>query len=152
MNSTNVKGNFQPVEPSLHPAFPFYNCTIPAGFPSPASDYIEDTIDLNELLIKTPSATFFVRVEGESMINAFIPPKALLIVDRSIHPGSGDVIIAVVNGEFTVKRLRKSFDAIILEPANEKFPSITITEEMNFQVWGVVSKIIIDPKDVPCSL
>jgi DNA polymerase V len=119
---------------------------VPAGFPSPASDYIEETIDLNELLIKTPSATFFVRVEGESMIDAFIPPKALLLVDRSINAASGHIIVAVLNGEFTVKRLLITQAGTFLAPANPRYQSIKVTEEMNFSVWGVVSKIISDPK------
>ena len=77
---------------------PFFNTSVPAGFPSPAADYIEDRIDLNELLIKTPSATFFVKVEGESMIEAFIRPKALLVVDRSLSANTGDIVVAVING------------------------------------------------------
>ena len=84
------------------------------------------------------------------MINAFIPPKALLIIDRSITPSSGDIIVAVVNGEFTIKRFIKILNQVFLAPANIKFKSIEINEEMEFKVWGVVSKIIIDPKDTPC--
>lgn len=143
-------GSIQQIGPSLFKTIPC-NGAIPAGFPSPAADYIEDSIDLNDLLIKTPSATFFVRVEGESMLDAFIPPKALLIIDRSITPSSGDIIVAVVNGEFTIKRLIKSSNQVYLAPANTKFNAIEITEEMSFVVWGVVSKIIIDPKDNLCS-
>ncbi len=82
------------------------------------------------------------------MINAFIPAKALLIVDRSITPRSGDIIVALVNGEFTVKRFIRASNQVYLAPANVKFNSLEITEEMNFIAWGVVSKIIIDPKDV----
>lgn len=143
-------GNIQQIGRSLFKTIPFFG-SVQAGFPSPAADYIEDAIDLNELLVKTPSATFFVRVEGESMVNAFIPPKALLIIDRSINPLSGDIIVAVVNGEFTVKRFVKSLNHVYLAPANIKFDSLEITEEMSFQVWGVVTKIIIDPKDTTCS-
>ncbi len=127
--------------------FTLFCTSVPAGFPSPAADYIEDKIDLNELLIKTPSATFFVKVEGESMIEAFIPDKALLIVDRSLNATSGDIVLAVVNGEFTVKRLLQTHAGMFLKPENPKYKLIEINEEMNFQVWGVVSKIIIDPKD-----
>ena len=141
---------FHQIGPTLFTTIPFFGA-VPAGFLSPAADYIEESIDLNELLVKTPTATFFVRVEGESMINAFIPPKALLIIDRSITPSSGDIIVAVVNGEFTVKRFIKTFNQVYLAPANIKFNSIEINEEMDFKVWGVVSKIIIDPKDTPCS-
>ena len=141
---------FLQIGPTLFTTIPFFGA-VAAGFPSPAADYIEDSIDLNELLIKTPTATFFVRVEGESMINAFIPPKALLIIDRSITPSSGDIIVAVINGEFTIKRFIKTLNQVYLAPANIKFNSIEINEEMEFKVWGVVSKIIIDPKDTPCS-
>lgn len=127
---------------------PGYDNSIPAGFPSPATDYIEDRIDLNQLLIKTPSATFFVKVEGESMIEAFIPPKALLVVDKSLSAATGDIVVAVVNGEFTVKRLLITHAGTFLSPANHKYRPLKINEEMNFQVWGVVTRIITDPKDV----
>jgi DNA polymerase V len=122
--------------------------TIQAGFPSPAADYIEERIDLNDLLIKTPSATFFVKVEGESMTGAFIPPKALLVVDRSLTAVSGDIIVAVINGEFTVKRLLKVGDDLYLIPENKKYQKIKIDQEMEFQVWGIVSHIIINTKDI----
>lgn len=137
--------NIYQIGPSLFKTIPFIGA-VPAGFPSPAADYIEDSIDLNELLVKTPSATFFIRVEGESMLDAFIPPKALLIIDRSIIPSSGDIIVAVVNGEFTVKRFIKSSNHVYLAPANIKFNSMEITEEMSFVVWGVVSKILSTQK------
>ena len=127
---------------------PFFDTSVAAGFPSPAADYIEDRIDLNELLIKTPSATFFVKVAGESMIEAFIPPRALLVVDRSLNVTNGDIVVAVINGEFTVKRFVKTQGGTFLSPANTKYKPIRITEEMAFQVWGVVSRIIIDPKEM----
>jgi DNA polymerase V len=135
-------------ESAPYGAFPFFNSSIPAGFPSPAADYIEDRIDLNELLIKTPSATFFVKVEGESMTGAFIPPKALLVVDRSLTASPGDIIVAVINGEFTVKRLLKVGNDVFLKPENPKYKKIKIEDEMEFQVWGVVSNIIINTRDL----
>ena len=125
---------------------PYFPIAIPAGFPSPAADYIEEKLDLNQLLIKTPSATFFVKVEGDSMVDAYIPPKALLVVDRSQNAQSGDIIVAVINGEFTVKRLLKTHAGVFLAPENRKFKPIRIEEDMDFMVWGVVTKIIIDPK------
>jgi DNA polymerase V len=137
----------QKAGPALSHSFSLFITSVPAGFPSPAADYHEDGIDLNALLVKTPSATFFVKVEGDSMLEAFIPHKATLVVDRSLSPASGDIIVAVVNGEFTVKRLVKDHTGIFLSPANPKYKKIRITEEMGFQVWGVVSKIIIDPKE-----
>src|SRR5689334_25358923 len=126
--------------------YPFFQSPIPAGFPSPAADYIEEKIDLNQLLVKTPAATFFVKVEGDSMVDAYIPPKALLVVDRSITPRSGDIIVAVINGEFTVKRLLKTHAGVFLAPENKKFKPIRIEDDMDFMAWGVVTKIIIDPK------
>ena len=125
-----------------------YYTSIPAGFPSPAADYLEERIDLNELLIKVPAATFFVKVEGESMINTFIPPKALLVVDKSLNAVHNDIIVVIVSGEFTIKRLLITGAVTFLAPANPKFKPIKITEEMGFQVWGVVSSIIINPKDM----
>jgi DNA polymerase V len=94
---------------------------IPAGFPSPASDYSEDSIDINRHIIEHPTATFFFRAEGESMIGAHIPPNALLVVDRALKPRNGAIVVAVVDGEFTVKRLEKGVNSIRLLPENEKY-------------------------------
>jgi DNA polymerase V len=121
-----------------------YDCKVPAGFPSPALDYIEKRIDLNEELIKHPLSTFMCETEGLSMVNAFIPPKAKLIIDRSLTPKNGDIVLATLNGEFTVKFLKKNQYKCWLCPANSKFPDIEITEEMDMQVWGVVTYIITD--------
>ena len=121
---------------------------IPAGFPSPAMDYMEDRIDLNKELIRHPLSTFLVESEGTSMINAFIPPRAKLIVDRSLTAKTGDIVLAVVNGEWTIKYLVKNEFKCWLRPANSKFPDIEITPEMNMEVWGVVTTILINPKDV----
>ncbi|NTS40773.1 MAG: translesion error-prone DNA polymerase V autoproteolytic subunit [Chitinophagaceae bacterium] len=117
---------------------------IPAGFPSPASDYQEDSIDINRHIIEHPTATFFFRAEGESMIGAHIPPNALLVVDRALKPKNGAIVVAVVDGEFTVKRLEKKMNSIRLLPENEKYRPIEITEGMSFEVWGVVRAIVID--------
>ena len=126
----------------------YYDTSVPAGFPSPALDYTQKRIDLNEVLIKHPLATFMCETEGLSMVNAFIPPKARLIIDRSLHPKNGDIVLASLNGEFTVKFLKKNQYKCWLCPANPKFPDIEITEEMNMQIFGVVTTILIDPKDV----
>jgi DNA polymerase V len=112
---------------------------VAAGFPSPAEGYIEQALDLNEHLIHHPAATFFVRADGESMVGAGIFPEDLLVVDRSLNPVNGSVVIAVIDGDFTVKRLSLSKEEIRLFPENSKFESITITEENEFQVWGVVT-------------
>ena len=111
---------------------------VPAGFPSPAEDYRDQKLDLNQLLIKRPSSTFFVRVSGASMTNAGIFDGDLLVVDRSVSPSDKKIVIGVVNGEFTVKRIRKRGEKIFLVPENPAFRETEITPEMNFVVWGVV--------------
>ena len=127
---------------------PFYDAAIPAGFPSPANDYLEESINLNEEFIRHPLSTFLISTEGDSMIEAFIPHRSILLVDRSIKPQNGDIVVAVLNGEFTVKYLERTSKRCRLVPANEKFEPIEVTEEMQMQIWGVVIKIFIDPKDV----
>ena len=125
-----------------------FDCKVPAGFPSPALDYIQERIDLNKEFIKHPLSTFIIESAGYSMINAFIPPKARLIVDRSITPKNGDIVLAFLNGEFTVKFLKKNKYKCWLVPANSKFKEIEITDEMNMQIWGVVTHIITNVNDV----
>ena len=126
----------------------YFNSNVAAGFPSPAADYMEDQIDLNKLLISHPSATFFIKVKGDSMKDAYIPDGATLIVDKSIKPQNNYIVLAVVNGEFTIKRFIKNSSGIRLMPANEKYKPIPINEGMEFSVWGTVTKIIIDPLKV----
>jgi DNA polymerase V len=118
---------------------------VSAGFPSPGTDYLEGKLDLNEHLIKNPPATFFVRVSGDSMIGAGIHPEDILVVDRSEDPKSGKIVIAVINGELTVKRLKQSREGIQLLPENPEYSPIAITEDMDFQVWGVVTFVIHRP-------
>ena len=125
-----------------------YDFKVPAGFPSPAMDYIQERIDLNKEFIKHPLSTFIIQCEGLSMINAFIPPKAKLIIDRSLTPQNGDIVLAVLNGEFTVKYLKKNTYKCWLVPANSKFKEIEITQEMDMQIWGVVTNIITNVNDV----
>ena len=121
---------------------PLLGSKIPAGFPSPAQDYIYSTLDLNQFLIAHPAATFFVRVEGYSMINAGIHPDDILIVDRSIEAVHNKIVIAVYDGELTVKRLRIIDKIYWLVPENDEFEPIHISEEDNFSVWGVVTYVI----------
>lgn len=116
--------------------------TVPAGFPSPAADYAEGPLDLNHHLNPRPAATFFVRVSGDSMIGAGIHSGDLLIVDRSVTPKHGNVVIAVLNGELTVKRLQKEGCHLALVPENPDYPTIEIAEGMDFEIWGVVTKAI----------
>ena len=116
---------------------PIYMSSVAAGFPSPAEDYVEGTLDLNKYLIKHPAATFFVRVSGESMIKAGIFPDDILIVDRSLEATDKKIVIAVLDGELTVKRLRYRGNQIFLEPENDSYQSIRVTEEAGFEIWGV---------------
>ena len=140
--------------------------SVVAGFPSPAEQYLEPPLDLNELLVKRPAATFFVKVEGDSMINAGIHDKDLLVVDRSLTPANGDIIIAAVDGEFTVKTLRVLGNRergigngggrgngelgigngggvrYVLEPANPNYPSIEIKKGNQLDCFGVVTSVI----------
>ncbi|MGE3317874.1 MAG: LexA family protein [Candidatus Berkiella sp.] len=124
-------------------AVPLYGHKIAAGFPSPADDHHDAPLDLNEHLIKNPATTFFVRVEGDSMINAGIFPNDMLVVDLSIEPQDSNVVIAFLNGEFTVKRLKIAKNQqITLLPENENYAPIVIKEEMDFRLWGVVTSVI----------
>lgn len=115
---------------------------VSAGFPSPAEEYLEGTLDLNKLLIRRPAATFFVRVVGDSMTGAGIHSQDLLVVDRSLEPTSGRVIIAVLNGELTVKRLQISPTGVYLVAENQLYQPIVVTEAMQFEVWGTVTYVI----------
>ncbi len=115
---------------------------IQAGFPSPASDYAEDDIDLAKIL-KPKTSMFCFRAVNDSMIDSHIPPDAILIVDKALRPVNNSIVIAVVNGEFTVKHLVKDIKGYTLVPANAKYKPLRITEEMDFSVWGVVTAIII---------
>jgi len=121
---------------------PLFLSGVSAGFPSPASDYVEKTLDLNEYLIKHPAATYFVHVQGDSMIGAGILSGDLLIVDRSLTPGHNSIVIAMVNGEFTVKRLRKKNGRIYLMPDNPDFSPIELSGDMQVEIWGVVTYVI----------
>ncbi len=121
---------------------PIFVARIAAGFPSPAEDYIDKKLDLNEYLIRHPSATFLVRVEGSSMVDAGIHSGDILIVDRALEPVDDKIVIAVVDGELTVKRIRKIKNRLYLAAENPEFSPIEITSEMNFEVWGVVSYVI----------
>ena len=124
-----------------------YGTKVSAGFPSPAGDFMEGKLDLNDYLIKNPPATFFVRVIGDSMIGAGIHPDDLLVVDRSIDPKSGKIVIAVIDGELTVKRLILGGrgNNVLLVPENPNYRQITITEDMSFHIWGVVTYVIHRP-------
>lgn len=130
------------IEAKIPQRFPLFVTSISAGFPSPADDYIDRTLDLNEFLVKHPAATFFVRVSGDSMLGAGIHPGDILIVDRALEAANNKIIIAALNGELTVKRLHKEKDAVYLYPENDEFSRIRVTPDMQFEVWGVVVHVI----------
>ncbi len=115
---------------------------VSAGFPSPADGLIDQKLDLNSYLIPHPISTFFLRVEGHSMINAGIHDGDLLIVDRSIEPNDHKIVVAAVHGELTVKRVHKKQDQLYLMPENKDFQPICISEEMGLVIWGVVTHVI----------
>lgn len=121
---------------------PLFEEKVPAGFPSPAEGYLEKRLDLNDLMIKHPAATYFLRVEGHSMIGAQIGSGDILVVDRSEPPTPGKIVVAIVNGEFTVKRFLKEGNRLILKPENAKYPKIVIEEGCDFQIFGVVTYVI----------
>lgn len=121
---------------------PFADQGIQAGFPSPAQDYIEDSIDLNRELVAHPASTFYGRVNGDSMSGENIEEGDLLVIDRSIEPSDGDLAVCCLDGEFTLKRIRLETNRIWLIPANENFDPILVTPDNRFQVWGVVTYTI----------
>lgn len=118
---------------------PLFANRISCGFPSPADDYIEGLLNLNEKLIPRPSSTFLIKAEGDSMNGAGIYEGDLLIVDKSITAAHNQIVVAIINGEFTIKRLIFRFPKTILQPENPKYKSLEVTPEMGFQVWGVVT-------------
>ncbi len=121
---------------------PFYLSEVAAGFPSPADDYIDKKMDLNEHLIRNSAATFFVRAYGDSMQDANIQSGDILIVDRALDATNNSIVIAVFNGELTVKRLKQTGRKLFLIPENKDFPKFEVTEDTSFEIWGVVTYII----------
>lgn len=116
--------------------------SVKAGFPSPAEDFCETKLNIHSHLVAKPETTFFVRASGDSMIGAGILAEDILVVDRSRTPIRGDIIIAFINGEFTVKRFNKKSKEIILEPENPNYPPIILKSEDDFIVWGVVTGVV----------
>ena len=123
-------------------SLPFYSCSVSAGFPSPADDHLDGELNLNEFLIHYPAATFFVRASGSSMLGAGIHDGDVLIVDRSLEPIDGKIVIAAVNGELTVKRLKRQGSKVYLEPENAAYPVIELKEDDELHCWGVVTNVI----------
>ncbi len=121
---------------------PLFISCVAAGFPSPAEDYMEKRLDLNDLLIKHPAATFFVRVEGDSMRDAGILSGDILVVDRALEAVHGKIVVAVIDGEFTVKRLHIHSGGVTLLPENPAYPALEVKPGSEFQIWGVVTYVI----------
>lgn len=124
---------------------PLFDAAVSAGFPSPADDYLQARLSLDELIIRNPSATFFVKVEGHSMTDAGIYPNDILVVDRSKEARPFDVIVAILEGAFTVKRLMREGEHYFLKAENPDYKPIPIDEHSDFMVWGVVIRVIHDP-------
>ncbi len=142
---SKLKSNTKVLLPKENPekvSVPIFTSRVQAGFPSPADDHLEDTLDLNVHLIQNKDATFFVKAQGESMIDAGIYPGNILIVDRSITAKSGKIVIAVIDGEFTVKRLHKYGGKITLRAENPNFKDIHIDKDSELIIWGVVTSVI----------
>ena len=129
-----------PGRPPVH--IPLFGHKVPAGFPSPADDYIEGRLSLDEHLVRHREATFFVRAKGNSMVGAGIFDGDLLVVDKSLDPASGDIVIAVMDGELTVKRLIRLGDRVILRPENPRFKDIELQDGQELHVWGVVTSSV----------
>ena len=121
---------------------PLFLVRVPAGFPSPGEDHVDQSLDLHEHLIRHPAATFYVRARGDSMTGAGIHDGDLLIVDRAVAPRHNHVVVAAVDGELTVKRLMRRGAGVALMPENNRYPALVITEAMDLVVWGVVTHVI----------
>lgn len=137
----DVKLTIYGADQSTGLALPYADEGVRAGFPSPAQDYMSENIDLNRELVRHPATTFYARVVGDSMRDAGIDGGDLLIVDKGIEPQDGDVVVAFVDGEFTLKRIRidTQRQEVWLMPANDSYPPIRVTEENHFLIWGVVT-------------
>lgn len=138
----NKKLNFFRPEFESEIKIPYIKEGVSAGFPSPAADFMETNIDLNKELSKNPLATFYIKVKGNSMIEAGINDKDVLVVDRSLEPQNNKIAICFIDGEFTVKRIQLQKDCLYLMPENPSYIPIKITEDNNLIIWGIVTYVI----------
>ncbi len=129
-------------EVDSHLPLPYADMGIQAGFPSPAQDFISESIDLNHEIVRHPASTFYGRVDGDSMIGEGIESGDLLVIDRSIEPADGDLAVCCIDGDFTLKRINLCDNEIWLIPSNEAYDPILVTPENRFEVWGVVTHTI----------
>jgi len=141
---SNANIEEMPVPDNIYafPTVPLYSSRVAAGSPTLADDHIDRHLDLNQYLVQRPAATFLVRAEGDSMINAGIYENDILVVDRSLEPTNGKIVIAVLNGQLTVKRFSLQAGKLFLMPENVRYQPIEITEAVDFQVWGVVLHVL----------
>ncbi|MCI1186905.1 translesion error-prone DNA polymerase V autoproteolytic subunit [Hymenobacter sp. DH14] len=121
---------------------PLFGCLIPAGFPSPADDHLDPAFDLTRFLFRNPASTFLARVSGDSMTGAGIHPGDLVAVDRALQPGHGSIVVAVVEGEHTIKRLQLRAGQPWLVAENSRYPPLPVSAEAGLLVWGVVTHVI----------
>ena len=133
---------FIDIEPGAPQTVPLVDGTAACGFPSPADDYLDSPLDFNELLIRNPAATFAVRLANDSMTGAGLFPGDIAVVDRSVTPTPGCIVLALLDGEFTVKRYRPRDGGAVLQAENPAYPDIDVTADCAFEVWGVVTKSI----------
>ncbi len=139
-NKSNIKFFIPDTESTLESIL--ISSGISAGFPSPAGDFKQDRISLDKELIKNKEATFFARVSGQSMVGAGLDNNDLLVIDRSLEPTNNKIAVCLIDGEFTVKRLKVENDRIWLKPENLDYKPIEITEENQFIIWGIVTNVI----------
>ena len=118
---------------------PFAGSSVSAGFPSPADDFLEKRLDISEMLIQHPDATFYARVEGNSMQDAGIDDGDILIVDKSLQPKNGDIAVCYLDGEFTVKHISIKKNEVWLMPANKNYKPVKVSEDNDFVIWGIVT-------------
>jgi DNA polymerase V len=142
MNLANRLAVSKPTRLLQRLRLPLFAGKVSAGFPSPAADYIDKSLDLNELLVQKPAATYFVRAQGESMLGAGIHPNDILVVDRSIEPVAGRIIICALNGDLTVKRLACENKQWKLKAENPDYPDIVLSDDLELVIWGVVTTVI----------
>ena len=134
--------DFYSVDKTAFENIPLFEGSVSAGFPSPADDYRDMDLDLHDHLVQNPSSTFCVKAIGESMKDAGIQSGDIMIIDRSLETKNRSIVLAVIDNEFTVKRVNMNDNELYLVPENDSFTPIKITEEMDFQIWGVVTFII----------
>lgn len=142
MSKTEVSLHIYRADTTTHTPLPFADQGIQAGFPSPAQDYLTETIDLNHEIVRHPASTFYGRVDGDSMIDEGIEPGDILVIDRSLEPADGDLAVCCIDGDFTLKRISLAQGKVWLIPSNEAYDPILVTPDRQFEVWGVVTYTI----------